>query len=178
MAGPTLEQWISDLGLQQVNDPHVDKPVYRMPPLDGRITLSAALEENICTSIRKARERRNLSRSKLAPLLGPSEAGLRPLRNKRFPPHGGPADSSLRGPGGKSGRDSIIAGAPPMGETETSAELLLASIEKRRTLDEETLRDVLSLLSRIESQTNIDNDAARVMARRQPRHFFRALLIL
>lgn len=74
MAGPSLEQWISDLGLQQVNDPDVDKAVYRLPPPDGRITLSAALEENICTSIREARERRNLSGSKLAPLLGLSEA--------------------------------------------------------------------------------------------------------
>ncbi|XNO40698.1 XRE family transcriptional regulator (plasmid) [Sinorhizobium meliloti] len=158
MAGPTLEQWISDLGLQQVNDPHVDKPVYRMPPLDGRITLSAALEENICTSIREARERRNLSRSKLAPLLGLSEAGLRPLRNKRFPPHGGPADSSLRGPGGKSGRDSIIAGAPPMGGNGNLRGAAVGVDRKARTLDEETLRDVLSLLSRIESQTNIDSD--------------------
>jgi hypothetical protein len=61
MAGPSLEQWISDRGLQQVNDPDVDKPVYRLPP-DGRITLSAALEERISASIREARERRNLSR--------------------------------------------------------------------------------------------------------------------
>lgn len=43
-------------------------------------------------------------------------------------------------------------------ERVTSAELLLASIKRLRTLDEETLRDVLSLLSRIESQTNIDSD--------------------
>ncbi|WP_325052480.1 helix-turn-helix domain-containing protein [Sinorhizobium meliloti] len=74
MAGPSLEQWISDVGLQQVNDPDVDKPVYRLPPPDGRITLSAGLEERISASIREARERRNLSRSKLAPLPGLSEA--------------------------------------------------------------------------------------------------------
>lgn len=74
MAGPSLEQWISDLGLQQVNDPDVDKPVYRLPPPDGRIRLGAALEEGISASIREARERRNLSRSKLAPLLGITEA--------------------------------------------------------------------------------------------------------
>ncbi|WP_234851229.1 helix-turn-helix domain-containing protein [Sinorhizobium meliloti] len=66
--------WISDLGLQQVNDPDVDKPVYRLPPPYGRIRLSAALEERISASIRDARERRNLSRSKLAPLLGITEA--------------------------------------------------------------------------------------------------------
>jgi hypothetical protein len=53
-----------------------------------------------------------------------------------------------------------------MGETETSAELLLASIEKLRTLDEETLRDVLSLLSRIVSQTNIDSGDGESDARR------------
>lgn len=51
MAGPSLEQWISDRGLQQVNDPEVDKPVYRLPPSDGRISLSAALEERISASI-------------------------------------------------------------------------------------------------------------------------------
>lgn len=73
MAGPSLGQWISDRGLQQVNDPDVDKPVYRLPPPDGRIRLSAALER-ISASIREARERRNLSRSKLAPLLGITEA--------------------------------------------------------------------------------------------------------
>lgn len=84
MAGPSLEQWISDLGLQQVNDPDVDKAVYRLPPPDGRITLSAALEENICTSIREARERRNLSGSKLAPLLGLSER-FAPATKQAFP---------------------------------------------------------------------------------------------
>ncbi|WP_324603432.1 helix-turn-helix transcriptional regulator [Sinorhizobium meliloti] len=48
--------------------------MYRLPPPDGRIRLSATLEERISASIREARERRNLSRSKLAPLLGLSEA--------------------------------------------------------------------------------------------------------
>lgn len=86
MAGPSLEQWISDLGLQRVNDPDVDKPVYRLAPRNGRITLSAALEERISASIREARERRNLSWSKLAPQL---------VSAKRFTPARKPSVSRL-----------------------------------------------------------------------------------
>jgi hypothetical protein len=29
MAGPSFEEWISHLGLQQIDDPQIDKPVYR-----------------------------------------------------------------------------------------------------------------------------------------------------
>ncbi|WP_437409222.1 helix-turn-helix domain-containing protein [Sinorhizobium meliloti] len=149
MAGPSLEQWISDLGLQQVNDPDVDKPVYRIPPPDGRITFSAALEEIICTSIREARERRNLPRSKLAPLLGLSEAVLRPLRNKRFPPDGRPLIHlcEVLGPS----PEALLAPAAPhlWGENQSKVDLLLACFDKLRGFDDETLQDVFSLLNRL-----------------------------
>ncbi|UWU19619.1 hypothetical protein N2599_37330 (plasmid) [Rhizobium sullae] len=40
MAGPTFEEWIFHLGLQQIHDPHFDKPVYRKPSF-GELELSA-----------------------------------------------------------------------------------------------------------------------------------------
>lgn len=149
MAGPSLEQWISDLGLRQVNDPDVDKAVYRLPPPDGRITLSAALEENICTSIREARERRNLSGSKLAPLLGLSEA-VYARYETRF----------SRLTVGRLIHLCEVLGASPeellapldqhlWGENQSKVDLLLACIDKLRAFDEETLQDVFSLLNRL-----------------------------
>ncbi|TWA13647.1 transcriptional regulator with XRE-family HTH domain [Sinorhizobium medicae] len=140
MAGPSLEQWISDLGLQ-VNDPDVDKPVYRLPPPDGRITLSAALEERISASIREARERRNLSRSKLAPLLGLSEAVYAPYET-----------SVSRLTVGRLIHLCEVLGASPEellapaalhlwgGENQTKVDLRLACIDKLRAFDEETLQ--------------------------------------
>lgn len=31
MAGPTIENWVEQLGLQLVEDPDLEKPVYRKP---------------------------------------------------------------------------------------------------------------------------------------------------
>lgn len=47
--------------------------------------------------------------------------------------------------------EEIIAPAAPhlWGETENEADLLLAAVEKLRTFDEETLRDVFSLINRL-----------------------------
>ncbi|RVK17001.1 helix-turn-helix domain-containing protein [Sinorhizobium meliloti] len=150
MAGPSLEQWISDLGLQQVNDPDVDKPVYRLPAPDGRITLSAALEE-ISASVREARERRNLSRSKLAPLLGITEAVY-----ARY------EASVSRLTVGRLIHLCEVLGASPeellapaalhlLGQKakQSKVDLLLACIDKLRAFDEETLQDVFSLLKRL-----------------------------
>lgn len=44
-----------------------------------------------------------------------SASGLRPLRNKRFPPDGRPRDPSLRGARGKSGRASSAGSSPSVG---------------------------------------------------------------
>ncbi|WP_292524997.1 helix-turn-helix transcriptional regulator [Mesorhizobium sp.] len=69
MAGPSFEEWISHLGLQQIDDPQIDKPVYRKTSF-GELELSAKIEIKISTSLRNARDRRKIPRSKLAPMLG------------------------------------------------------------------------------------------------------------
>lgn len=72
MAGPTFEEWIFHLGLQQIQDPHFDKPIYRKPSF-GELELSGEIEKKISTSLRNARDRRKIPRSKLAPMLGLSD---------------------------------------------------------------------------------------------------------
>ncbi|WP_173514155.1 helix-turn-helix domain-containing protein [Sinorhizobium psoraleae] len=166
MAGPSLEQWILDLGLQQIDDPLIGKSIYRKP-FDGQIILSAELEGQISIGLRQARDRRRLARKKLATMLGLSERVYERYENNvsrltvsRL--------VHLCEVLGASPEEMLSPAAPHLwGKTDTAAALLLASIEKLRTFDEETLRDVLSLLSRIESQTNIksnsnggDNDGA------------------
>ncbi|WP_245518749.1 MULTISPECIES: hypothetical protein [unclassified Mesorhizobium] len=44
MAGPSFEEWISHLGLQQIDDPQIDKPVYRKTSFGG-LQLSAEIEK-------------------------------------------------------------------------------------------------------------------------------------
>ncbi|PCK84372.1 transcriptional regulator [Rhizobium sophoriradicis] len=166
MAGPSLEQWILDLGLQQIDDPLIGKSIYRKP-FDGQIILSAELEGQISIGLRQARDRRRLARKKLATMLGLSERVYERYENNvsrltvsRL--------VHLCEVLGASPEEMLSPAAPHLwGKTDTAAALLLASIEKLRTFDEETLRDVLSLLSRIESQTNSksnsnggDNDGA------------------
>lgn len=145
MAGPSLEYWISDLGLQQVDDPDVDKPVYRKP-FDGRVTLSAELEAQINSSVREARDRRKLPRSKLTPLLGLSEAVYVRYETSVSRLSVGRLIHLCEVLG--TTPEEIIAPAAPhlWGETGSNADLLLASIEKLRTFDVETLCDVYSLL--------------------------------
>lgn len=63
MASPSIENWVEQLGLQLVQDPDLEKPVYRKP-YDGKIS----------KSIREARDKRSLSRFKISPLLGLSNA--------------------------------------------------------------------------------------------------------
>ncbi|RWP56542.1 helix-turn-helix transcriptional regulator [Mesorhizobium sp.] len=72
MAGPSFEEWISHLGLQEINDPQFDKPVYRKTNF-GKLELCAEIEKRISTSLRNARDRRKIPRSKLAPMLGLSD---------------------------------------------------------------------------------------------------------
>ncbi|WP_349644458.1 helix-turn-helix domain-containing protein [Rhizobium mayense] len=148
MAGPSLKQWIKELGLKRIDDPGINRPVYRKP-FDGRIALSAELEEQISISLREARDRRKLSRSKLAPLLGLSEQVYGRYENKvsrltvgRLIHFCEVLDATP---------EEIIAPAAPhlWGRTEAKAVLLLGCIEKLRTFDEETLRDVFCLLGRI-----------------------------
>ncbi|ARO32545.1 helix-turn-helix domain-containing protein (plasmid) [Rhizobium etli] len=159
MSGPSLKQWINELGLKQVDDPGIDKPVYRKP-FDGRIALSAELEKLISISLREARDKRRLPRSKLAPLLGISEqvygryeTRVSRLTVSRLIHVCEVLDATP---------EEIIAPAAPhlWGETETKAMLLLATIVKLRSFDEEILQDVFSLLSRIEEICGDGGDAA------------------
>ncbi|MEI8703396.1 hypothetical protein [Mesorhizobium sp. ISC15] len=55
MAGPSFEEWISHLGLQQINDPQFDKPIYRKTSF-GELELSAEIEKKISTSLRNTRD--------------------------------------------------------------------------------------------------------------------------
>ncbi|ARM91388.1 XRE family transcriptional regulator protein (plasmid) [Rhizobium sp. CIAT894] len=163
MSGPPLKQWINELGLQQVDDPGIDKPVYRKP-FDGRIALSAELENLISISLREARDKRKLPRSKLAPLLGITkqvygryENGVSRLTVSRLIHLCEVLDATP---------EEIIAPAAPYlwGETETKAVLLLATIVKLRTFDEEILQDIFSLLSRIDETGSDSGDRAMKVA--------------
>ncbi|MGI0526716.1 helix-turn-helix domain-containing protein [Rhizobium giardinii] len=147
---------MSELGLHEVDDPGIGKPVYRKP-FGGKITLSAELEEQISASLRGARDRRELPRAKLSRLLGLSEQVY-----VRYEKH------VSRLTVGRLIHLCEVLGAAPeeiiapaaihlWGETETKADLLLASIEKLRTFDEETLRDVFSLLGRLDGSDQSDH---------------------
>lgn len=113
----------------------------------------------ISASIREARQRRNLSRSKLAPLLGITEAVYARYEGSvsacRRPP-----DPSLRGAWSKSGRAFSAGSSPSVGENQTKVDLLLACLDKLRAFDDETLRDVFSLLNRLGKSGHRGNGTA------------------
>jgi hypothetical protein len=81
MAGPSFEEWISHLGLQQINDRQIDKPIYRKTSF-GELELSAEIEKKISTSLRIARDRRKIPRSKLVPMLGLSDQVYNPTKTR------------------------------------------------------------------------------------------------
>ncbi|RWB39707.1 MAG: XRE family transcriptional regulator [Mesorhizobium sp.] len=72
MAGRSFEEWISHLGLQQIDDPQIDKPVYRKTSF-GELELNAEIEKRSAPAFAIARDRRKIPRSKLAPMLGLSD---------------------------------------------------------------------------------------------------------
>ncbi|NKC49800.1 helix-turn-helix transcriptional regulator [Ochrobactrum anthropi ATCC 49188] len=67
--GRTLEEWIDTLGLEQVDDPQIQKPIYRKVSF-GPMALTGEIEELISSQIRELREIREMPRTVLAPLLG------------------------------------------------------------------------------------------------------------
>ncbi|MBP2238800.1 transcriptional regulator with XRE-family HTH domain [Sinorhizobium kostiense] len=149
MAGPSLEQWISDRGLQQVNDPDVDKPVYRLPP--PTVELHSAprwKKESPPVSGKPARGEISPGR-KLAPLLDITEAvyaryegSVSRLTVSRL--------IHLCEVLGASPEELLAPAALHLsGENQTKVNLLLARIDKLRGFDEETLQDVFSLLNRL-----------------------------
>ncbi|WP_235777203.1 helix-turn-helix domain-containing protein [Rhizobium mesoamericanum] len=161
--GRSLKQWVKEHGLREVEDPAIGKTIYRKP-FQGVIVLSAELERQISLSLREARNRRKLPRSKLAPMLGLSEQVYGRYENKvsrltvgRLIHLCEVLDATP---------EEIIAPAAPhlWGETKGRAEVILTCIKKLRCFDEETLRDVLSLLARLsEGDETPTDDGLKVM---------------
>lgn len=73
MAGFRLEQWVSYLGLERVDDPDKDHPVYRKR-LDGKIINLRQLDLLVAQRLRDLRTDRQLAQAKVAMLLGVKEA--------------------------------------------------------------------------------------------------------
>ncbi|WFU92050.1 helix-turn-helix transcriptional regulator (plasmid) [Rhizobium sp. CC1099] len=161
--GRSLKQWVKEHGLREVDDLATGKTVYRKP-FQGVIASSAELERQIRLSIREARDRRKLPRSKLAPMLGLSEQVYGRYENKvsrltvgRLIHLCEVLDATP---------EEIIAPAAPhlWGGTKDQAELILTCIKKLRSFDEETLRDVFSLLARLgEGDERPADDAFKIM---------------
>ncbi|MCO5734764.1 helix-turn-helix transcriptional regulator [Agrobacterium tumefaciens] len=73
MAGFGLEQWVSDLGLERVDDPSRDHSIYRKR-LDGKIIDLKELDLLVARRLRDLRTDRQLAQAKVATLLGVKEA--------------------------------------------------------------------------------------------------------
>ncbi|MGV1788485.1 MULTISPECIES: helix-turn-helix domain-containing protein [Agrobacterium] len=73
MAGFGLEQWVSYLGLERVDDPNKDYPVYRKR-LDGKIIDLKELDLLVAQRLRDLRTDRQIAQAKVATLLGVKEA--------------------------------------------------------------------------------------------------------
>lgn len=158
MAGPSFEEWISHLGLQQINDPQIDNPVYRQTSF-GELELSAEIEKKISTSLRNARNRRKIPRSKLAPMLGLSDQVYNRYEN---------AVSRLT-----VGRllhicevlsispvEILYPVAPHLwGEDQAEAETRMAIVEKLASFDGLTLQAILSFLHHLKTK-EIDEDGS------------------
>ncbi len=65
-----LASYRSSRGLVSTADPEVDKPIYRKPGFDGKITTLGDMEELISAFLKKTREAQGLSRADIAPMLG------------------------------------------------------------------------------------------------------------
>lgn len=155
MAGPSFEEWISHLGLQQIADPRIDKPVYRKTNF-GELELSAEIEKKVSTSLRNARDRRKIPRSKLAPMLGLSDQVYNRYEN---------AVSRLT-----VGRllhicevlkispvEILYPVAPHLwGEDQAEAETRMAIVEKLANFDGLTLQAILSFLHHLKTKETDD----------------------
>lgn len=73
MAGFGLEQWVSDLGLERVDDPSRDHSIYRKR-LDGKIIDLKELDLLVARRLRHLRTDRQIAQAKVATLLGVKEA--------------------------------------------------------------------------------------------------------
>lgn len=69
MKGRSLDEWIDILGLEQVNDRQIQKPIYRKVRF-GPMAPTDVIERLTSPQIRGIREIREMPRTVLAPLLG------------------------------------------------------------------------------------------------------------
>lgn len=81
-----MENWVEQLGLQLVQDPDLEKPVYRKP-YHGKVHLNAELTTKSASVFGRPAIKRSLSRSKIAPLLGLSNAVYHRISEKFWTLH-------------------------------------------------------------------------------------------
>ncbi|UVK48411.1 hypothetical protein BPNPMPFG_008092 (plasmid) [Mesorhizobium sp. AR07] len=58
MAEPSFDDWIDQLGLREVRDPHFDKPAYLRKAPFGNLTLSVDIEKEISANLRRGWQHR------------------------------------------------------------------------------------------------------------------------
>lgn len=151
MAGPSIENWVDHLGLKEVQDPDSGKPAFRKP-YNGSVPLAAELDDRISLNIKDARDRRSLSRSKVAALLGLSdsvyqryETSVSRLTVSRL--------IHICEVLGASPEELIAPAAPHLwGDTDQHSQLMRSAISEIRRLDTASLEEVCKLLSLMKKQ--------------------------
>ncbi len=69
MRGHSLEEWVHTLALEQLDDPQIQKPIYR-DVCFGLMERTGEIEELTSSQFRELREVREIPRAVLAPMLG------------------------------------------------------------------------------------------------------------
>ena len=144
-----LANYRSSRGLVSTADPEVDKPIYRKPGFDGRITTLGHMEELISAFLKKTREAQGLSRADVAPMLGLSipvygryERAFSKMTVTRM--------IHLCEILGFMPIDMIFEAAPHLwGRTPEEAEDCLTLARILRSLPSDTTRDLIRLLQRM-----------------------------
>lgn len=151
MRGRSLEEWIDYLGLELVNDPQIQKQVYRRVNF-GPTVFSSEIEESISAQLREQREKFEMTRTVLAPLLGLHHQVLSRYEN---------ATSKLT-----VGRlihiceilrisplNMLYPVAPYLfGETQPEAELKKSIMDKLHELDEPTLVAIVNFIQHLKTK--------------------------
>jgi len=165
MKGRSLEEWIDILGLEQVNDPQIQKPIYRKVSF-GPMALTEEIERLISSQIREIREIREMPRTLLAPLLGLHhqvlsryEKATSKLTVARLIHLCEVLDTSPI--------ELLYPVAPHLfGETVREAEMTKSIFDKLRTLDAPTLAAISNFIQHLKTKPDsIDERDSQVAAR-------------
>ncbi|ABS17287.1 helix-turn-helix transcriptional regulator (plasmid) [Brucella anthropi] len=165
MRGRTLEEWIDTLGLEQVDDPQIQKPIYRKVSF-GPMALTGEIEELISSQIRELREIREMPRTVLAPLLGLHhqvlsryEKATSKLTVARLIHLCEVLDTSPM--------ELLYPVAPHLfGETAQEAEMTKSIYDKLRTLDALTLAAISNFIQHLKTKPDsIDGSGSQDAAR-------------